>query len=310
MDWELPGRPAGAGPGPGRRGPGQALAGGGRHGPADLPRRLRRRAPGAGAPGAGAQEGRVRDERVRRDAAGRPLRRAEADLRRRDHRRRRPRPVDRLPPRRPPRDHERRRPRARLHRLGQLRSQHHHHQGQLRPAGGRALLPAQPGAVPAPGGRDRLRRHARQQGHPLAGALHHHGPDRAGAGPPQHRLRGEDQLRRARGDRDHLPRDRPGRRRPLPGARRVVPRGGGDGPPRPRRLGLRAGRGPPWCRPRAGHRGHRAHRRGRPGDGGGDRRRPDRRGNRAQRGRRPGHARSPTGPASGCPSARTRCRRS
>ena len=82
----------------------------------------------------------------------------------------------------PPRDHERRRPRAGLHRLGQLRSQHHHHPGQLRPAGGRALLPAQPRALPAPRGRDRLRRHARHQGHPLAGPLRspRPGPSRAG----------------------------------------------------------------------------------------------------------------------------------
>ena len=186
-----------------------------RHGPADLPRRLRREL-GAGAPGADGMNEFVETLLDVRFAEPKRV------LRRRHHRRRRPRPVDRLPPRRPPRDHERGRPRAGLHRLGQLRSQHHHHQGQLRPAGGRALLPAQPGALPAPGGRDRLRRHARQQGHPLAGPLHHHRPDRAGARPPQHGLRREDQLRRARGDRDHLPRDRPRRRRPLPGARRVV----------------------------------------------------------------------------------------
>ena len=85
---------------------------------------------------------------------------------------------------------------------------------------------------------------------------------------------------------------------------------GGDGPPRPRRLGLRAGRRPPRCRPRAGHRGHRAHRRRRPGDGGGDRRRPDRRRDRPRARSAAGSRGSPTGPASACPFARTRCRRS
>ena len=52
------------------------------------------------------------------------------------------------------------------------------------------------------------------------------------------------ETRAGRSDRDQaaVPADRPHRRRPLPGARRVVPRARLDRPPRPCRVGLRAGR--------------------------------------------------------------------
>ena len=83
------------------------------------------------------------DERVHRDAAADPLgRRAEAGLRRRDHRRRRARAVHRLPPRDAARDHERRRPRGRLHRQRQHRPQHDDHPRQLRHPRGDPVLPA------------------------------------------------------------------------------------------------------------------------------------------------------------------------
>ena len=83
---------------------------------------------------------------------------AEVGLRRRDHRRRRARPVDRLLPRDPPRHHERRRPRGRLHRVGQHRPQHDDHPRQLRHPRGDPLLPALARAVPGPRGGDRRRR--------------------------------------------------------------------------------------------------------------------------------------------------------
>ena len=75
-----------------------------------------------------------------------------------------------------------------LHRLGQLRPQHHDHPCQLRAAGGRPLLPAQPGAVPAAGGRDRRRHHALDQGAALAGPFDHRRPYRAVPGVVEHRV--------------------------------------------------------------------------------------------------------------------------
>ena len=97
------------------------------------------------------------DERVHPHALADPLagRPAEEVVRRRHHRWRRTRPVDRVPPRHPPRHHERGRSRGRLHRLGQHRPQHDDHPRELRDPRGGPVLPALPRALP---GRSRRRR--------------------------------------------------------------------------------------------------------------------------------------------------------
>ena len=164
---------------------------------------------------------------------------AEGELRRRHHRRRRPRPVDRLLPRDPPRHHERRGPRGRLHRLGQHRPEHDDHPRQLRHPRGDPLLPALARAVPGPRGGDRRRDPPPDQGH-LLGRPHRDGDaHRARPRPDEHGLRREDRHGhpgRAQGAR---PAGRPDRWRPLPGPRRLAPPRGRHGPPRPGRLGVR-----------------------------------------------------------------------
>ena len=95
------------------------------------------------------------------------LARAEGRLRRRDRRRRRPWPLDRLLPRDAPRDHQRRGARGRLHRVRQHRSQHDDHPGELRDPRGGPLLPALARDVPGPRGRDGRRDPPPDQGHLL-----------------------------------------------------------------------------------------------------------------------------------------------
>ena len=183
--------------------------------------------------------------------------RAEGELRRRDHRRWRPRPGNRVLPGHPPRHHQRRSGRGRLHRLGQLRAQHHDHPRQLRNPGVDPLLQPQRGPVPQPGSGDRLLDHARQQG------PHLDGPHRVGharrtiARSAQQRLRSRDGPDRPDGDQAAVPADRPHRRRTLPGARRVVPRARLHGPARSCRVGLRPRSDAPRRSRAAGHRGHR-----------------------------------------------------
>ena len=106
------------------------------------------------------------------------------------------------------------------------------------------------------------------------------------------------------------PAARPDRRRPLPGHGRLAPCRGRDGPPRPRRVGVRerglaARRGPVPAHPGDGHQARR-----RPGDRRGDVARADRRRRGAQRGGRArdpgrGHGRRPAaGPDASAPRVR------
>ena len=110
---------------------------------------------------------------------------------------------------------------------------------------------------------------------------------------------------------DDLPAARPVGRRPLPGPRRLVPRRGGDGPPRPGRVGLRAGGD---ARGRRTSLQHTARHRPAPRRRAGRRRQTpnghDLRGPRAERGRRQRHRPSPRWPTSGCRCAHIPCRRS
>ena len=184
--------------------------------------------------------------------------RAEVELRRRDHRRRRPRSGDCVLPGDSPRHHQRRSGRGRLHRLRQLRAQHHDHPCQLRHPRVDPLLQPQRRPVPQPGSRDRLLDHARQQGPDLDGPHRVGHARRTVAGSAQQRLRSRDRADRPDGDQAAVPPDRPHRRWALPGARRVVPRARFDGAARPCGVGLRP-RGDATRGARAaGHRRHRA----------------------------------------------------
>ena len=232
-------RPAGAGPGPDRRVPAKLWLQ--EDGSARLSaRRLR---PSSGAAGAGAR-GAGRDERVRRDAAG-PAAGAE-----------------------PKRSYdvviigggghglatayhlaarhgitERRRARARLHRLGQLRSQHHHHPrpttASPRPCASTSTAwsctsawrtrPAATSCTPA----------RASSGWPTRSPPP--APSRAGRSstPPAARRPTTSSPTRSRRICPQIDLTGGGRY-PVLGA--SYHHGGGDGPPRPRRLGLRAGR--------------------------------------------------------------------
>ncbi len=234
--------------------------------------------------------------------------RAEAELRRRDHRRRRSWPGHRVLPGDAPRHHQRCGHRGRLHRLRQLRPQHHDHPRQLRHPRIDPLLQPQCRALPDPGRRDRLLDHAREQGPHLDGPHRDGHARRTLESAAQQRMRGRDAVGRSDGDQAALPADRPHRRRPLPRARRVVSRARVHRPPRSRRVGIRAGRDAARRARAAGNACHRAVTRRRAG-----RRREDRQGryrrrhgDERRRRRRVDHGRScrpsPTGahaPAAG-----------
>ena len=134
---------------------------------------------------------------------------------------------------------ERRGPRGRLHRVGQHRPQHDDHPRQLRHPRGDPLLPALARDVPGARGRDRRRDPPPDQGHLLAGPHRDGAADRARPRADEHGRRRADRDGHAGRDQGARPADRPDRRRPLSGPRRVAPRRGGDRPPRPGRLGVR-----------------------------------------------------------------------
>ena len=80
------------------------------------------------------------------------------------------------------------------------------------------------------------------EGHPVDGAFRSGSADRADAGEAEHRVRRGNGVRRAPESPGTLPAARPGRRRPLAGAGRLVPPARRHRPPRPRGLGARGGR--------------------------------------------------------------------
>ena len=117
-------------------------------------------------------------------------RRAQAGVRRRDHRRRRARPLDRVLPRDPPRHHQRRRPRGRLHRARATPGGTRRSSGPTTASPRRSASTSTARAVPGARGRDRRGDPPPDQGHRVAG------PHRDGDAHRARPLRDEPGLRR------------------------------------------------------------------------------------------------------------------
>ena len=198
--------------------------------------------------------------------AGDPPARAPArgELRRRRHRRWRPRSRDRLLPGARARGAASRGARALVHRLGGHRPQHHGAARQLQDAGDDPLLQGELRPLSQPGRGARLQSPALRARAVVARALR--GADqqsaRTRAAEPglrcRHRL--SDRARSGRG----LPGARHDLRRRAADPRRGLSPAGLDHPPRRRRLGLRRGGRAARGAGAPGRRGHRCHRRPRP----------------------------------------------
>ena len=214
--------------------------------------------------------------------------RAEAALRRRDHRRRRPRAVDRLPPGGAARHHQRRGDRGRLHRVAATPAATRRSSAPTTASPKRSAstttsvelyrgLEAETGAGSC----------TPDQGHHLDGPHRDGHARRTRPGGDEQGLRGETLHAHPAGDQGARPAARPDRRRPLPGAGRLVPRRRRDRPPRPGRVGVREQARRSAASTCSSTRGDRAHARRRPGRRRGDVARADRRRRGAQRGGRP-----------------------
>ena len=187
-----------------------------------------------------------------------PLARAQVELRRDHHRRRRARPGDGLLPGQAPRDEADRGARPELHRRRRLRPQHHHHPLQLPDAGGHALLrgerQALRDAVPGPRLQHALQPARPPDAGPLRPVAEHDDGARRGEPAAGRRLAGRLPGR----DQGAVPKLDVSDHPTFPILAALYHPPGGDHPPRRRRLGLRQGGRPARRRDPPVHRGRRA----------------------------------------------------